>query len=122
MFNRRKKTKVPGKVIKARSNKYKFSIKTHPIKGIISLVLGIISFAMLLISFYVSWQNRGNLGIAIGLFGILAFIIAISGLFMAVTTLKRKDIHLLFPVISLVLNGILTIVYLAIYVMGTLLL
>ncbi len=118
---RKKRTKVPEKVIKARSNKYKFSVKTHPIKAIISVILGAISFIMLLFSCYFSWQNRGNLGIMIGLFGMIAFMIAISGFIMAFTSLKRKDVHLHFPLIGIILNGGMTIVYIAIYVMGTLL-
>ena len=118
---RRKRTKVPEKVIKARSNKYKFSVKTHPIKAIFSVLLGVISFVMLMISCYLSWQNRGNLGIMIGLFGIIAFLVAIIGFIMAFTSFKRKDVHLRFPLIGIALNVVLIIIYVAIYVMGTLL-
>lgn len=118
---RKKRTKVPERVIKARSNKYKFSVKTHSVKAIFSVLLGVISFVMLMVSFYLSWQNRGNLGIMIGVFGIIACMVSIIGFIMAFTSLRKKDVHLHFPLIGIVLNVVLIIVYVTIYVMGTLL-
>ena len=117
----RKKTRVPIKVIKARSNKYKFSVKIHPMKAIISVGLGIVSSIMLVFSCYLSWKNKGNLGILIGLFGMMALAIAVSGCVLSFLSLKQRDIHFLFPLIGIILNGLLTIVYIAIYAMGTLL-
>ena len=117
----RKKTRVPMKVIKARSNKYKFSVKIHPMKAIISVGLGVISSIMLIFSLYLSWKNKGDLGIMIGVFGILAFIIAISGCVIAAISLKQRNIDLRVPVTGIILNGLLTIIYIAIYAMGTLL-
>ncbi len=121
MLNKKKRTKIPGRVRKARSSKYKFSVKNHPIEGILSFAAGIISFIVLLISCYFAWQNRGTSGLIIGLFGVMAFFMSVAGLTLAFMALRKKDIHLRFPVLGGVLNGVLTIVYLVIYVMGTLL-
>ena len=121
MFKKKPRTKVPERVIRARSDKYKFSIKTHPMDGIISFTMGIVSFIILVLSCYFSWKNRGEVGISIGIIGMLAFFISIVGVVFSFNALQKRDVHLHFPVIGGIVNGVLTILYLAIYAMGTLL-
>lgn len=118
---RRKRTRIPKKALKARSGKYKFSVKTHPVEGIVSFGLGIISLIILLVCCYLAWQSRGNIGVVTALIGVAAFLISIGGLALAIIAAKKKDIHIRFPMLGGVLNGILAIIYLVIYVMGTLL-
>lgn len=121
MINKRKRTRIPKKALKARSGKYKFSVKTHPIEGIISLGLGLVSLVILLACFYLAWQSRGNIGVVTALIGVAAFLVSVGGLVLAVMAAKKKDVHMRFPMLGGVLNGILAIVYMVIYVAGTLL-
>ena len=121
MFKKKQRTKVPEKVKKARSNKYKFSTKTHPAEGVLSFVLGMISLGILVAVCALSGRERGGSGIIVGVFGMLALLLAIAGLLMAFHALRKKDIHFRFPVAGGIVNGALTIAYLIIYVRGTLL-
>ena len=117
---KRKRTKIPKKALKARSGKYKFSVKTHPIEGIISLGLCVISLVVLVLCCYLSWQSRGNGGLGIGLAGMAAFLTSVAGVWLAVKGAKKKDVHMRFPMLGGILNGMLILLYLGIYIMGTL--
>ena len=121
MTNKRKRIRIPKKVLKARSGKYKFSVKTHPVEGFVSVGLGAISMVTLALCCYMSWQSRGASGIGMGLAGMAAFFTAVVGMVLAVTAAKKKDVHMRFPMLGGMLNGILIILYLIIYVMGALL-
>ena len=121
MNNRRKRIRVPKRVQNLRSNKYKFSIKTHPLEGFISFGLGMLALLVLAISCYMAWQNRGTMGEVTGLVNVFAFFTAIAGVVFAFLAFRKKDIHTLFPTLGFGISGLLTIVYLVIYITGTLL-
>lgn len=121
MVSKRRRPRIPRRAQRARSGKYKFSVKTHPIQGIISFGLGLASLAVLAVSCYLAAKSRGNIGVMTGLLNVFAFIMSIGGVILALTAFRKKDIHMRFPVLGIALNGILTIVYLVIYITGTLL-
>lgn len=121
MTNKRKRTKVPRRVQAARNKKYKFSVKTHPIQGILSLAAGVAALLVLLVSCCLAAGSRGNISVMTGLLNVFAFLLSIVGLALAFLALRKRDIHMCFPVAGGIVNGILTIVYLIIYVTGTLL-
>ena len=121
MLSKRKRVKTPKKVQKLRSNKYKFSIKTHPVEGFISLGLGMIALLVLVVSCYLAYISRGNIGEVTALVDMFAFATAIGGMVFAVQAFRKRDIHTLFPALGAGLSGLLTIVYLVIYMRGTLL-
>ena len=121
MLSKRKRVKVPRKVQNLRSNKYKFSVKVHPTEGFISLGLGAVSAIVLIVSCYMSYISRGNIGEVTALVNMFSFITAIAGTAFAILGLRKKDVHTLFPTIGAGVNELLIIVYLVIYVSGTLL-
>ena len=121
MNSKRTRTRVPKRVQNLRSGKYKFSVKTHPLEGIISFVMGIAALLVLIISCYMAWQSRGNMGEVTGLVNVFAFLTTIIGIIFAVLAFRKRDIHVLFPALGFGMNGLLTIVYLVTYITGTLL-
>ena len=121
MHSKRKRVKVPRKVQNLRSNKYKFSVKVHPMEGFISLGLGVISAVVLLVSCYLAYISRGNVGEITALVNMFSFITAIAGTTFAILGLRKKDVHTLFPTLGVGINEILIVAYLVIYVSGTLL-
>lgn len=121
MLSKRKRVKIPRKVQNLRSNKYKFSVKVHPIEGFISLAFGIVSMVVLLVSCYLAYTSHGNIGEIAALVNMFAFATAIGGIIFAVLAFRKKDIHTLFPALGGGVNGILAIAYLVIYLRGTLL-
>lgn len=118
--NKRRQDKVPRKVKKARSGKYKFSVRTHPIQGIISFGFGIVSLFAFIILCVLSGNAKGTSGLMAGVVGVLSMLISIVGFVLAMIALRKRDIHYRFPVIGGILNGILMIVYLTLYVSGIL--
>ncbi len=121
MFSKRRRTRIPRRAQALRSNKYKFSVKTHPLEGIISFGLGIAALLVLLASCYLATTTRGNIGEIAALMNMFAFIVAIAGVVFAFIAFRKKDIHTLFPTLGVVFSGLLAIVYLVIYITGTLL-
>lgn len=108
-----------GKRARSRSN-FKFSDRIHPITGIISVALAVLSSVMIIGLFVSSSQSDGKGGILLGLAGLLALIISSVGMFFSVIALKKEDIHYRFPVLGAILNGLLIIIYLILYIYGAL--
>ncbi|BCN29833.1 hypothetical protein bsdtb5_11280 [Anaeromicropila herbilytica] len=108
-----KKRKEPKK-----KGSYKFSDKTHPKLGIISVILGAISLILMCYLSYLSSSSHGKGNIYIGLFGIVAFIISIFGLVCSVKSVKEKEIFYTFPIIGMVVNGLLVIGCAILYFIG----
>ena len=121
MLSKRKRVKTPKKVQKLRSNKYKFSIKIHPVEGFVSVGLGMTAAMVLIVSCYMAYISRGNIGEVTALLNMFSFVIAIAGNVFAVMAFRKKDIHTLFPALGAGISGLLAIVYLVIYMRGTLL-
>lgn len=116
--NKRKQDKIPKKVKKARSGKYKFSVRSHPKQGIISFSLGIVAVIAFLSVCIVSGNSKGTSGILVGAVGVLAFAVSIVGFIFAVLALRKKEIHYRFPVAGIILNSILAMVLLITYIAG----
>lgn len=117
---KRRQDKIPKKVKKARSGKYKFSVRSHPKQGIISFCLGVISLIAFVIICLVSGNAKGTSGLVVGAVGMITFFINIAGIIFAILALRKKEIHYRFPVGGVVLNSILAIVFFVTYIAGLL--
>lgn len=95
-----------------------FTDKTHPVPGIISVILGFCSFVLLLVLCILSSKAKGAAGMEVGTLGILDFAVSLTGFIMAVKCYRKEDIYLLMPSIGAALNGILVILCMILYVMG----
>lgn len=113
-----RKVRIPRKARKARSGKYKFSDKKHPVEGICSCFIGVVSLILVLVSVFFSEQAKGRAGILVGVLGTAAMLFSFVGFILAVHALKKKEIHYRFPTIGTALNGLLFLFLLALYVMG----
>lgn len=113
-----RRSKIPRKVEKARSGKYKFSDKKHPVQGIVSFAIGMAAFLMVFFGIFLSERAKGQGGAVVGLLGIAALISSAVGLCLALSSLKKKEIHYRFPAMGGLLNGVLLLFLLLLYVMG----
>ena len=96
-----------------------FTDKTHPMMGILSLIIGIAALGVLITLFFISSSVRGNSGMSAGVLGILVMIASIAGFILAVRCYKKEDIYMTIPAIASVLNGVLIIACLMLYVLGS---
>lgn len=113
-----RRTRIPRKAQRARSRKYKFSDKKHPVEGIVSFAMGIIAMLLTLAAIILSEQAKGQGGMLIGTLGMAAMLFSLAGAVLAVYCFKKKEIHYRFPVFGVVLNSILLLFLLALYGMG----
>jgi hypothetical protein len=121
MFKKKKQTKRVGQVKrtgKITKSNYKFSDKTHPFIGIISFILALICIIAVIALCIISSLSKGNGGLLIGTFGIVVFVISVVGFILAIAAVRKKDIHYSFPIAGILLNGLLTIFFFVLYVLG----
>lgn len=95
-----------------------FSGRRHSKMGICSALIGIVTVLGFLTISMVSGFRSGKGGFALGIIGIFLFALSLFGFVLSYKTFKKKDIFYRFPVIGVILNGIMSIVFLIIYLIG----
>lgn len=93
--------------------------KKHPPMGILSTIIACLSFCMFVVVCVMSGNHGGKAGMYAGVVGIICLIMSICGFIIAWISLHQEDIRAVFPTIGSVANGILTIFYMLLYVIGT---
>ncbi len=90
---------------------YKFTNKSHPLKGIMSAILGIIALVSMILAIYLAYldgMNSADGGMArmqYGLAAVLAFLMALVGEIIGLIANTEKDRYGFFPVLGLLLNS-----------------
>lgn len=100
--------------------KIQFTDKKHPVMGIFSLLIAVASLALMLVLFIFSGMEGGKGGIIYGYLGIVNFILSVIGFVLALRCFRKEDIYMTTPTVGSILNGIIIIIYLILYFMGTL--
>ncbi len=100
-------------------NKYKFSDKSQTLGGTLSALMGVGSLVCLLYGIYVSFAADGNGGVIVGALGILAFILSLTGMIVGLMSFKEQDKFYMLSKVGSLLCGVIFIVMLAIFLMGT---
>lgn len=103
---------------KKRKKRYKFSDKIHPFSAILSVGGAIIAFVILIILCIKASQIKEGASLIYGAFGMIAMLISLLGLLAAILCFKRKEIHYFFPLVGTITNGILSLIFIIIYIMG----
>lgn len=99
-----------------RREAYTFTDRTHPKEGIFSVITGALLFLCFLVLFLVTSMHQG--GKIIGVLGILIFFGAIGGIWLSMRGMKKEDIYYRFPIIGIVLNGIVIVMSVSLYFIG----
>lgn len=99
---------------------YRFTKKTHPALGIMSFILGIISTVSIILSIYIPYAKRLEVGANFGLTCLLSLLLASTGLTIGVVSIYKKDVYSLFPTFGILFNCISIvacgiIIYLGVY-------
>ena len=85
---------------------YKFTNKVHPLKGIMSAVLGMIAVISMGLSIYFSYLDGGTTKLQYGAAAVLAFFMGIAGEILGLMANAQKDCYRFFPLLGLLLNTI----------------
>ena len=81
-----------------------FTNKSHPGRGIMSTILGVIAVVALAMAVYLSFQNGGEALPRYGVTALLAAFFSVTGLVLAILARMEKDRYYLFPKIGIGLN------------------
>lgn len=96
--------------MKTRKHGYKFTNKHNTKGGIISTALGILAIILLCFGIYISYINKGNAGMRVGVLGSLAFLTSLVGLINGLLSFKEKDRFYVFSFVGCGINALIWIV------------
>lgn len=97
---------------------YKFTEKTHSIRGIIAIVLAAASLFACGFMLWYSYSSRGNAGIYVGSAGIFGFFVAVLSVILAVSSVREPETFRIIPYTSLGVSLAAVAVWIALYVGG----
>lgn len=104
--------------MKRKKDNFKFSGRSHSVRGFISVILAVISLLSILVSSILSALSHGQGGLILGFVGITAFFVSLVGFVLGIKACQEKEIYYIAPITGMTSNGILVICYFVLYVMG----
>lgn len=93
--------------------------KANPAGAVVSVVIAAVVLLAFFILIFLSFQSGGKSGFASGCIGMMMMCASIGGFVTAVLSFRQKEISLQYPLIGVIGNGILILVYGIIYLSGT---
>ena len=96
---------------------YKFTEKTQSKKGIAAFFLAVLSIAIFIYVIVNSFNHGGNGSMYLGSAGVSSMLVALVAVVLAVMSLREESFKL-FPYMSTVLSFLAAGVWIAIYVIG----
>ncbi len=96
------KIKLPGR----KRERYVFTDKKHPEKGIMSSALGALSLFTIFYSVYLSFLNGGQAQPKYAAAVIFCLIYSVAGLILGIISRTERDIFLFFPKLGIFLNAL----------------
>lgn len=105
-------------MVKRKKEVFKFSGRNHSIRGLISVIIGGITLLALIILSVISSLSGGNGGLILGIIGMVLFVMSIAGFILGIKSCREKEIFYTAPVVGMVLNGLLSIVFFVLYMVG----
>ena len=91
--------------MRAKKN-YMFTNKEHPVRGIMSFLLGIISIISIILAVFFTFQNKGVAAFNYGIVVLLATLFSIVGLTLGILAKTEKDKYYFFCYMGMILNFI----------------
>ncbi|WP_310603750.1 DUF6142 family protein [Anaerosporobacter sp.] len=101
-----------------KKEEFKFSNKYHPLQGILGVIFAVIALIAIGVLFYISSKSSGNAGAWIGLVGGVVFAINIVGFILSILGFRKQEVYYRFPIIGILMNGCLFIMFLLLYIVG----
>lgn len=83
---------------------YMFTNKSHPQRGILSTLLGVIDIGSLGLAIWLCFQNRGASNARLGTVALFALLFSIGGFVLGILSRLEKDKFYIFPTMGIVLN------------------
>ena len=97
---------------------YEFTEKKKEKKGIVAFILAVLSIAIFIYVIVNSFHHGGNGSMYLGSAGVSSMLVALVAVVLAVMSLREEESFKLFPYMSTVLSFLAAGVWIAIYVIG----
>lgn len=111
-------TKERISVMKEKKSSLHFSGRTHSKKGIGSVVIGGIAWSVFFALCIYSVMQKGQAELVIGVIGIFDAFFTLTGAGFAWKGFQEPEVYYTLPIIGILLNGSLFVLYFALYFMG----
>lgn len=95
-----------------------FAGRRHSTKGVTSTIIGGIAWLIFLALCVSSSSTGGNAPLLVGIAGILDALFVLLGMIIAWSGFQERDVYYVFPIVGMLANGILFVVYFSLYFMG----
>ena len=99
-----KKRKLNIRLLKRRRERYVFTDKKHPEKGVMSAALGALSIFTIFYSIYLSFLGGGQAQTRYAVAVLFCLVYSVAGLILGIISRMERDIFLLFPNLGIALN------------------
>ncbi len=99
--------------------RYKFTVRNLSRAGIRSSVRGMIALLLTGGMVATAYMEYGQAGKQIAVLGLLALLLALTGLYQGIRGLGEEDTYKGFPYMGCVLNGLVLLAFVGIYLLGT---
>lgn len=83
---------------------YIFTNRSHPVRGMMSSILGSVALASFLVAIYFTFQNDGVSLLRYGAVGLLATLFGLAGFVLGILSRMERDRYHLFSYLGLFLN------------------
>ncbi len=104
MEEQKKSKKFNIRLPKRRRERYVFTDKKHPEKGVFSAALGVLSVSSIVYSIVLSFNNGGQAEARFAVAIIFCMIYSIAGLVLGIISRMERDIFNFFPNMGIILN------------------
>ena len=95
-----------------------FAGRRHSKKGIIATVIAGVAWCVLIVLCVRAALMEEGVEPVAGMIGILDAFLALAGMFLGWKGLQEREVYYVLPILGLVLNGVLFVVYFSMYFMG----
>lgn len=114
----RQKKKTEKEKMKRRSRRFGQAPLKHAKRGLESCFLAGLTIFFMVLVFSVSYISKGEVSLLIGAIGFLMLVMSAVGLYKAFQGFKERDREYISCKMGIVLNGIFTIAFAAIFLRG----
>ena len=104
--------------MKEKKRSLRFSDRRHAKSGVVSMVMAGIGWIVFIVLCVYSSSTGGNAEESAGILGIFGAILAAAGVVNAYHGFHEKEVSYAMPMIGIVLNGSLFVIYFILYLMG----
>lgn len=103
---------------KHKSYNYKFTERTHSVKGIVGLLLAVLSIIGGIAMAVISFSRDGKGTVYLGSGGILAMLCALAALVLSIGSVREEKSYHVFPIAAIILSVFALAGWIGVYVIG----